>query len=219
MIKCKICNKEMIYINKKHLEKHNITTLEYKKLFPNVCMVDKSKSIKNQFYNNHYWNDERISKLKTMYEWCSKEEILKEFPEKNWNCIYRIACQLKLKRRYRHYSHNHFIVTINNINFNAHKEKKNGYIVISNSMLKISNMRMHRYVWELYNGKIPKKYDIHHIDGNVENNNIENLELIYNVKHKQIERDLYIQVIDFLKEKNLYEEYKKWRENNENKKN
>ena len=37
---------------------------------------------------------------------------------------------------------------------------------------------LHRAVWEFYNGKIPIGYVIHHKDGNPENNDIENLQLM-----------------------------------------
>jgi len=42
---------------------------------------------------------------------------------------------------------------------------------------------MHRVVWEHFNGKIPKGHDIHHIDHNKENNNINNLELYTKAEH------------------------------------
>jgi hypothetical protein len=37
---------------------------------------------------------------------------------------------------------------------------------------------MHRFVWEYYNGKIPKGYDIHHKDEDITHNNINNFEMI-----------------------------------------
>lgn len=37
--------------------------------------------------------------------------------------------------------------------------------------------KCHRIIWELFNGKIPEKADIDHIDGNRLNNDIENLRL------------------------------------------
>ena len=42
---------------------------------------------------------------------------------------------------------------------------------------------MHRYVWEKYNGKIPKGYDIHHRNRDKSDNSIENLELIQHSEH------------------------------------
>ena len=58
------------------------------------------------------------------------------------------------------------------------KDDKTGYYL--NSTLR---KRLHRYIWEYYNGEIPKGYQIHHIDGDKNNNNINNLEAIHKVKH------------------------------------
>ena len=44
--------------------------------------------------------------------------------------------------------------------------------------------RMHRYVWEFYHGEIPEGYDVHHIDHDVNNNDISNLALIESREHK-----------------------------------
>jgi len=63
---------------------------------------------------------------------------------------------------------------------------------------------MHRYVWEFYNGEIPKGYDIHHKDGNRYNNDISNLECIDTVEHKRLHG------------RNLTEEEREWRRNNIN---
>lgn len=43
--------------------------------------------------------------------------------------------------------------------------------------------RMHRDVWEFYNGPIPKGYEVHHKDGNPENNDIANLVCIPHGEH------------------------------------
>ena len=47
--------------------------------------------------------------------------------------------------------------------------------------------KLHRVVWELFIGEIPKGYHIHHKDGNPDNNNISNLELIEAGKHLAME--------------------------------
>ena len=43
--------------------------------------------------------------------------------------------------------------------------------------------RLHRVVWEYYNGKIPPGYQVHHKDGNPANNDISNLECIPDRTH------------------------------------
>lgn len=43
--------------------------------------------------------------------------------------------------------------------------------------------QLHRAVWEYYNGEIPKGYQIHHKDGNIDNNDISNLECVSAREH------------------------------------
>jgi hypothetical protein len=57
----------------------------------------------------------------------------------------------------------------------------NGYWVCSRKLLPWA----HRWVWINEKGEIPNGYDIHHIDGNKDNNSIENLEKITRSEHQQ----------------------------------
>lgn len=50
--------------------------------------------------------------------------------------------------------------------------------------------RLHVHVWEKYNGPIPKGGQIHHIDGNKDNNEIENLQLLTKREHDYEHRDI-----------------------------
>ena len=60
-------------------------------------------------------------------------------------------------------------------------DEKTGYYL--NSSIR---KRMHRYVWEYYNGEIPEGYQIHHIDKDKSNNDISNLELIPFSEHARL---------------------------------
>lgn len=53
------------------------------------------------------------------------------------------------------------------------RDEKSGYYL--NSSIR---KRMHRYVWEFYNGEIPEGYQIHHKDKDKSNNDISNLEAV-----------------------------------------
>ena len=66
-----------------------------------------------------------------------------------------------------------------------HLDEKTGYYggYVSKCDKKI---RLHRYVWEKYNGEIPKGYHIHHKDKNKFNNNIENLEMLTASEHEKL---------------------------------
>lgn len=51
-------------------------------------------------------------------------------------------------------------------------------------------VRLHIYVWEHYNGAVPKGYHVHHKDHNPDNNEIENLELIEKHEHLSYHNNL-----------------------------
>lgn len=85
--------------------------------------------------------------------------------------------------------------TFDNITF---VEDKNGYFRKSDNFSKT----MHRYVWEYYNGAIPKGYEVHHIDFNRGNNDITNLKLLTIEQHKKLHAD------------NLSDAQRDWRRNN-----
>ncbi len=58
------------------------------------------------------------------------------------------------------------------------KDDKTGYYL--NSTIR---KRLHRYVWEYYNGPIPKGCHIHHLDHDKSNNDIDNLQLMKHGEH------------------------------------
>ena len=45
-------------------------------------------------------------------------------------------------------------------------------------------IRLHTYVWEKHNGPVPDGYEIHHIDRNTDNNEIENLVMLTVEEHR-----------------------------------
>lgn len=61
------------------------------------------------------------------------------------------------------------------------RDEKTGYYL--NSTIR---KRIHRYVWEYYNGEIPQGYEIHHVDFDKSNNNIGNLKLMSVTKHASL---------------------------------
>jgi hypothetical protein len=50
----------------------------------------------------------------------------------------------------------------------------------------IKDRQMHRDVWEYHNGIIPFGYEIHHIDENPSNNEINNLAMLSSTEHKKL---------------------------------
>ncbi|MFT0800363.1 HNH endonuclease signature motif containing protein [Bacillus swezeyi] len=61
------------------------------------------------------------------------------------------------------------------------KDDKTGYYL--NSTIR---KRLHRYVWEYYNGEIPKGYHVHHIDHDKSNNDISNLTILKASDHTSL---------------------------------
>ncbi|MBR2773930.1 MAG: HNH endonuclease [Selenomonadaceae bacterium] len=52
------------------------------------------------------------------------------------------------------------------------------------------NTALHRVVWEYHNGTIPKGYEIHHVDGDKANNQIENLQCVTRKEHRHLHVEL-----------------------------
>jgi hypothetical protein len=59
--------------------------------------------------------------------------------------------------------------------------KTTGYYRLTNS--RKVHIALHRYVWEKEKGNIPVGYEIHHIDGDKSNNNLNNLECLSKADH------------------------------------
>lgn len=83
-----------------------------------------------------------------------------------------------------------------------HLDEQTGYYggYISKGGRKI---RLHRYIWEKYNGVIPRGYHIHHIDKNKFNNNIENLALLSPTEHEKLHETLRTENEILKRRKNL----------------
>lgn len=69
---------------------------------------------------------------------------------------------------------------VNDLRFR--KDTKTGYYLCG-KLVNGKRPRLHRYIWELFNGTIPKGYDVHHKDHNKDNNEIDNLELLTKREH------------------------------------
>lgn len=61
-------------------------------------------------------------------------------------------------------------------------KQKFGYWV---HKIKDKSVLAHRWVWENHNGKIPEDMDIHHMDGNKDNNEIHNLKMLSRSEHRK----------------------------------
>ena len=85
--------------------------------------------------------------------------------------------------------------TFNGLKFT--RDDKTGYYL--NSTIR---KRMHIYVWEFYNGKVPSGYEIHHIDHDKSNNDISNLQLIKAEEHRKYHAN------------NVSDEVRQWRKEN-----
>ena len=58
-----------------------------------------------------------------------------------------------------------------------------GYVIISLSKPKHTPYKLHRIVWETFNGEIPDGYEIDHIDGNKQNNVLSNLRCVTHIEN------------------------------------
>lgn len=65
------------------------------------------------------------------------------------------------------------------------RDKRTGYFLASRK-INGRRPRLHVYVWESVNGKIPDGFHIHHLDGDKNNNEIENLAIMGAVEHVKL---------------------------------
>ncbi len=63
-----------------------------------------------------------------------------------------------------------------------YQDKATGYWISTSS----KKIRAHVWVWQYHHGKVPKKYHIHHKNGNKSDNQIENLQLIKASTHMSL---------------------------------
>lgn len=87
-----------------------------------------------------------------------------------------------------------------------HKPTKKGYI-----RLRVEGkcVMEHVLVWERYFGPVPKGYQIHHIDGNKQNNDIKNLQLVTSLEHKRIHAGCKFVVDEWYKPCSVCGKYKR----------
>lgn len=97
------------------------------------------------------------------------------------------------------------------------RDDKTGYYL--NSTLR---KRLHRYVWEFYNGPIEEGYEIHHIDGDKSNNDLSNLVMLPKKEHAKLHGNSQSEVLLEKKRKNIKEkalpEAIKWHKSKEGRK-
>ena len=88
--------------------------------------------------------------------------------------------------------------------------KKGGYLsVVLKYNNKVKYTRIHRIVYESFIGKIPKGKEIHHINGNKQDNRLFNLELVDEKYHRKLTINENPNIIKSLVYHNQYIRYKK----------
>lgn len=83
------------------------------------------------------------------------------------------------------YQENGLIAYFNGLRYR--KDKNTGYYL--HTVARGTGTRLHRDVYEYYNGEIPKGYQIHHKDHDKSNNEISNLELLTKEEHLKLHGD------------------------------
>ncbi|ACQ54142.1 HNH endonuclease [Clostridium botulinum] len=66
------------------------------------------------------------------------------------------------------------------------RDEKTGYYLSTKPTKENKRQRLHVYVWEFYNGRIPEGYEVHHKDEDKGNNDISNFELLLGLKHRKL---------------------------------
>lgn len=125
------------------------------------------------------WNKENRERHTKAVKKCSKR-LFEESKQLNL-FDYKLPFEVEIKDRHRCY--------FNGISYHI---GNGGYIIANKDIGKDKNgkrkykaHKLHRDLWEFYHKKsIPENCNIHHIDGNVTNNLIDNLMLVNKDEHK-----------------------------------
>ena len=72
--------------------------------------------------------------------------------------------------------------------YSFRKDKKTGYY-LSSKKIDGKRKRLHVFVWEAANGEVPSGYEVHHVDRNKDNNDINNLVLLSVAEHRKLHAD------------------------------
>ena len=102
---------------------------------------------------------------------------------KDWHSLFRYDCSSG--KVYRLFSNSN----VNKIGDEVGSRLKNGYLHVR---LDGSSYRIHRIVWEMHNGEIPKGMEIDHINHIRDDNRIENLRMVSrseNMKNRLLSRN------------------------------
>ncbi|WP_374937907.1 HNH endonuclease signature motif containing protein [Bacteroides intestinalis] len=87
-------------------------------------------------------------------------------------------------------------ITYNNCKFHRYPDSEcesdrkyyRGWVRIDGKLVKTY---LHRYIWYLANGEIPAGYCVHHIDGDYNNNTLDNLTIMLADEHEKLHTELY----------------------------
>lgn len=77
--------------------------------------------------------------------------------------------------------------------------------VIKNSQGETKSIRLHRLVAEYFIGEIPEGYQVHHKDGNKQNNSVENLEIVTAWEHRAKTAEMMPELCKGMNNYNRYE--------------
>lgn len=72
------------------------------------------------------------------------------------------------------------------------KDQKTGYFLATRPTYNGKRERLHVYVWRKYNGPVPDGFHIHHVDGNKDNNEPENLACVVVSEHTAYHSRKYV---------------------------
>ncbi len=90
------------------------------------------------------------------------------------------------------YAENNDVAFIDGYKFR--RDKKTGYY-LSSTKIDGGRKRLHVYVWEKENGKVPNGYHVHHINENKYDNEISNLKLLTTKEHLSLHAKEQMEIV------------------------
>ena len=181
------------------------------------CVKCPIKPLNKKGYRTE-WTKDRIDTIVKMWEWGTYQELAEAFPDSGYeslgqriNTLRKSGMKIPRRRIVGPFAFCWLSPIDGKKYVGCRKQRiKNGkweFTILHNGIRK----RIHRFVMEQKMGReLAKKEEVHHLDGNPENNNVDNLILTTRRDHFPFDNLRANLALEFIDQSGLLQNFKEW---------